>query len=101
MDPKYYCDVMQSELTGMKGRIYNIIAAVDKMPAEKKENLAPEISDLHSLVADLGGKIDDLKKECPADWSGYKDEIEKKKAALIAKINWWDEEHIAGGWVGG
>lgn len=101
MDPKYYCDVMQSELTGLKGRIYNIIAAVDKMPTDKKGNLAPEISDLHALVADLGKKIDDLKRECPADWDAHKKEIEAKKEALMAKINWWDETHIAGGYVGG
>ena len=101
MDPKYYCDVMQSELTGLKGRVYNIIAAVDKMPADKKGSLAPEISDLHVLVADLTAKIDDLKKECPADWAAHKKGIEDNKAALIAKINWWDETHIAGGYVGG
>ncbi|MFC1657500.1 hypothetical protein ACFL2P_02895 [Candidatus Moduliflexota bacterium] len=101
MDPKYYCDVMQSELTGLKGRIYNIIAAVDKMPQEKKGSLAPEISDLHGLVSELSGKIDDLKKECPVDWDPHRKEIEEKKSALIAKINWWDEEHIAGGYVGG
>ena len=101
MDPKYYCDVMQSELVGLKGRIYNIISAVDKMPGDKKGGLAPEISDLHALVADLSGKIDDLKKECPVDWAPHKKEIETAKAALIAKIDWWDEEHIAGGYVGG
>ena len=101
MDPKYYCDVMQSELTAMKARIYNVIAAVDKMPAGKKGELAPELSDLHSLVADLSSKIDDLKHECPADWDAHKAEIDAKKAALIAKMNWWDEQHIAGGYVGG
>lgn len=101
MDPRYYCDVMQSELTGMKARIYNIIAAVDKMPADKKGSLAPELSDLHLLVDELSSKIDTLKKECPADWDAHRKEIEEKKAALIAKINWWDAEHISGGYIGG
>jgi hypothetical protein len=101
MDAKYYCDVMQSELTGMKARIYNIIAAVDKMPDGKKSELGPELSEMHSLVADLSGKIDSLKNECPVDWDSEKSEINQKKAALLAKIQWWDEEHIAGGYVGG
>ncbi len=101
MDAKYYCDHMQSELTGLKARVYNIIAAVDGMDEGKKAGLASEVSALHGMVAELSGQIDSLKNQCPADWSAEKSEIEKQRAALLAKINWWDEEHIAGGYVGG
>ncbi len=35
-------------------------------------------------------------KECPADWSKAKMEIEELKEQLVKKINWWDAAHIAG-----
>ena len=53
MDAKYYCDHMQSELTGLKARVYNIIASVDKLDEGKKAELKSEVSALHALVADL------------------------------------------------
>lgn len=101
MDAKYYCDHMQSELTGLKARVYNVIAAVNGMGEEKRAALGSEVSALHALVAELSGKIDALKNQCPVDWSAEKTEIEKQRDALLTKINWWDEEHIAGGYVGG
>lgn len=99
MDAKYYCNAVNTELTALKARAYDIMRQVDKM--ENKEKLFPQFSDLHSLVDELNAAIEKLSAECPADYSTAKNDIEAKKAALLAKINWWDEEHIAGGYVGG
>ena len=52
-------------------------------------------------VAELSSQIDALKNQCPVDWSAEKSDIEKQREALLSKINWWDEQHIAGGYVGG
>jgi len=99
MDPKYYCDTVQSELTGLKARAYDIIRHLEKMP--NKDKLTPQFKEVHALVDDLNVTIDHLRSECPTDFSSQRSEIEKKKTALLAKMNKWDEEHIAGGYVGG
>ena len=99
MDPQYYCDTVQSELTGLKARAYDIIRNIEKMP--NKDELAPEFQEVFALVDDLNVTIGHLRSECPTDFSSQKSDIEKKKTALLAKINWWDQEHIAGGYVGG
>ncbi|MFP3868655.1 MAG: hypothetical protein ACLFUU_10945 [Desulfobacteraceae bacterium] len=101
MDAKYYCDGMQSELTFLKARVYDIMRAIEKMPAATRNKLSGQYSELHGLIDHLTDRIDQLKKECPMDWSDAKAEIETTKQKLLDKINYWDSEHIAGGYVGG
>ncbi len=101
MDAKYYCDTMYSELTGMKARIYDVFKALNKKPKDVRAKLMEQTDELHALVDDLTHKIDQLKVQCPVDWNPQKKEIEAKKKALVEKINVWDAEHIAGGYVGG
>ncbi len=101
MDATYFCGTMQSELTYLKARTYDIMRAVEKMKDEKKQTLSAQFTDLHALIEQLTDMINQLSKECPADWSKEKKQIEAKKAELVEKINIWDAEHIAGGWVGG
>ncbi len=100
-DAKYYCETMYSELTGLKARIYEIYRALDGMPKETKDQLIPRTTELHVLMENLSEKIDRLKRECPVDWSAQKSAIEAAKQKLVEKINWWDAEHIAGGYLGG
>lgn len=101
MDAKYFCTTMQSELVGMKSRVYDIISAVEKMPADKRETARKNLSELHKMVADLSHMIDELKMACPLEFSKERSEIEAKKNKLMEKINVWDAEHIPGGYVGG
>ncbi len=98
-DPKNFCDSMQSELTGLKARAFDIVRQIEKMP--EKERFSSEFTEVVALVDDLNVTIDHLKSACPTDWSSEKREIEKKRNELMSKINWWDEEHIPGGYVGG
>lgn len=101
MDAKYFCTTMQSELVGLKSRVYDIISEVEKMPKEKKSGLQEKLPELHSLVSELAHMVDELKVACPADFSSEKKSIEAKKAELMKKIDIWDSKHIAGGYVGG
>jgi hypothetical protein len=101
MDIRDYCDSMYAELTGMKARIYDILRVIEQMPTEHQAKIRPQTSELHILVGDLSRRIDRLLKECPADWSKEKLEIEELKGQIAEKINWWDAANIAGGYVGG
>jgi hypothetical protein len=99
MDAKYYCGTVNTELTALKARAYDIIRQLEKSP--KKDDLSPQLTEIHALVDDLSTTVDTLNSSCPADFSSEKDDINRKKNALMAKIDWWDQEHIAGGYVGG
>ncbi len=99
MDSKYYCDTVQSELSGLKARAYDTLRQLEKMP--NKDKLAPQFQEVHALVDDLNVTIGRLRSECPVDFSSQRSEIEKKKIELLAKIDWWDQEHFPGGYAGG
>jgi hypothetical protein len=101
MEIKDYCESMYNELTGMKARIYDVLRVIERMPREEQAKIRRQTDELHIMVGDLSRKIDQLLKECPADWSKAKLEIEEMKERLIEKIDWWDAAHIAGGYVGG
>jgi hypothetical protein len=101
METRDYCDSIYAELTNQKARIYDVLRVIDEMPVEARAKIRPQIDELHILVGDLSRRIDRLMKECPADWSKAKMEIEALKGQLQEKIDWWDASHIAGGYVGG
>lgn len=85
----------------MKGRIFDIISIVEKMPQDKKDVLKPQYTEFFDIAVFLDDKLATLAESCPADWSDYRKEIESKKNELKEKINYWDAEHIPGGYVGG
>jgi len=99
MDAKYFCTTVMADLVALKARAYDIVSAVEQMPDKAK--LAPKMASLNALIRDLGSKIDKLNTQCPADWSGMRKDIEQKKQELVKQIDIWDQEHIAGGYVGG
>ena len=88
--------MMQTEITSLKARVYDIMQAVEKTKDKKKKTLAPQIAALHALIEHLSEMNDRLAKECPLDWSREKEEIEAKKAELLQEIDIWDSEHLAG-----
>ncbi len=79
MEVRNHCDSMYSELTFIKGKIYNIIRAIEKMPIETKEKLMPKMHELYSLMDYLNERIEQLLKECPVNWAATKEEIEVQK----------------------
>lgn len=101
MGVKKYCDTVSTELTGLKAKVFDMMCAVEKMPEDRKARLKPQYSDFFELVDFIDEKLKILTKECPAEWSPIREEIEGKKKELTEKINVWDAEHIAGGYVGG
>ena len=101
MDAKYFCESMNSELTGLKARLYSIIREIEQKPEDARGAMRSQLAEMNQMVDELKTKIDDLNTQCPADWSSEKQEIETLKTNLTERINLWDAEHIAGGYVGG
>ncbi len=101
MDAKYYCETMQPELIAIKARVYTLLREVDKMPASEKQKFASELPEMYGLVDSLAAKLDKLRIECPTEWSTEKEEIDSTRKVLTEKIDIWDAQHIAAGYVGG
>ena len=78
MDAKSYCDSVGIELTGWKAKLYDVIRKTDSLAAEEKQRVHSTLTELHDLVDDLNDRIELLSRECPAEWSGHKEEIEGK-----------------------
>ena len=76
MDVLDYCKGMESEMTAWKAKLYDVMRKVDKLGSAEKENILPNITDLHMLLEEMEDRVENLKTECPSDWSPVKTEIE-------------------------
>ncbi len=82
MDAKSYCDSMEIELTGWKAKIYDAIRKTNKLPTGDKDKVEPMIQDLHAIMDELDERLELLEKECPADWTSQRKEIEEKMSKM-------------------
>ena len=76
MDVRDYCDGMRAELTAWKARLFDVAVKADKLGTEEKGKVWEQFNDMKMLVAELEDKIEELRTECPSEWSPQKKEIE-------------------------
>ena len=88
MTSDYFCKVMPKELTGLKGRVSALIEKGDRVKLDTEQ-----LSELKGISAELTHTINKLYVTCPSD-------LGKAKGGA-GKIDYWDSDHIAGGYVGG
>ena len=88
MDVKSYCDSVKIELTQWKAKLYDVIRKTESLSADDKNKVGPTVSELNGIVDDLNQRIELLSRECPAEWSGDKNEIEDKISQMKGK---WKE----------
>jgi hypothetical protein len=96
MDVNSFCGLMQSEITSLQARVYDIMQAVEKIKDKKKRAEIEQLMNVQPLLAQLSEMNDRLAKECPLDWTKEQRAIEAKKTELVKKIDMWDSEHLAG-----
>lgn len=76
MDAQDFCKGMEIELTSWKAKLFDAICRADKLGSADKDKAMANINDIKIIVADMEGKISQLKTECPSEWSPQKKEIE-------------------------
>ena len=76
MDVKDYCKSMETEMTAWKAKLYDVMRKVDGLGSAEKEKILPNIEDLHMLLNEMADRVENLRTECPSDWSPVKEEIE-------------------------
>lgn len=85
MDVKDYCGAMGTELTAWKAKMYDITRRLDKLGTAEREKILPNVEDLHILIEDIGARIEQLRTECPSEWSPEKQAIDQAHVDVRSK----------------
>ena len=77
MNVQDYCKGMEMEMATWKAKLYDVMRKVDQLGSAEKEKVLPNIEDLHMLLEEMSDRVENLRTECPSDWSPVKKEIEE------------------------
>lgn len=85
MDVMDYCKGMEMELTAWKAKLYDLTRKVDNLGSAAKEKILPNVEDLHMFLTEMGDRIEQLKNECPTEWSPMKKDIDDAHVDMRGK----------------
>ena len=85
MDVLDYCKGMETEMTAWKAKLYDVMRKVDKLGSAEKEKVLPNITDLNMLLEEMADRVENLKTECPSDWSPDKKDIDEGSINMRGK----------------
>ena len=64
MSARNCCKTMEAELTAWKANVYDIVRKMEALPGDEKEKVHPNIEDLHILIAEMDGRIEEIRANC-------------------------------------
>ncbi len=85
MDVKDFCDGLDAEMTAWKAKLYDVMRKIDRLGTAEKQKMLANVEDLHMLLTEMSDRVEQLRRECPADWSPVKKEIEEGGVNMRAK----------------
>ncbi len=85
MDVKDFCSAMESEMTSWKAKLYDAMRKIEKLGSAEKEKVLMNIQDLNILMDDMSNRVEQLRTECPSDWSPIKKELEQGSTDMRGK----------------
>ena len=85
MDVKDFCGGLEQELVAWKAKLFDVVAKADKLKSADKERVLGNFNDMKMIVQDLEDKIQQLKTECPSDWSPQKKAIDQGHVNMRSK----------------
>jgi hypothetical protein len=80
-----YCKGMEMELIAWKAKMYDLTRKVESLGSKEREKVLPNIQDLNMLITDMAARIDQLKNECPTEWTPQKKDIDKGSVDMRGK----------------
>jgi predicted nuclease with TOPRIM domain len=92
MDVKDFCQAMESEMTSWKAKLYDVIRKIDRLGTAEKEKMLMNIQDLNIFLDDMSNRVEQLRTECPSDWSPVKKELEQGTVDMRSKYEETMEE---------
>jgi len=78
-DVKAYCDNTYKRLVGIKAGLYDVIMQAEKVSDATHADSAKQ---MQSLVDSIEKELEELRNQCPADWSPNKQKIDETMARL-------------------
>ena len=79
-----YCDDTYKRLVGLKAGLYDVITAAEKASDSKH---AEQAKQLKSMVESIENGLEELRNQCPADWSPNKNRLEESMERLSKTLN--------------
>jgi hypothetical protein len=83
-DVTTYCDNAYKRLVGIKAGLYDVISKADSVGDDVHGEASKH---LFELVNSIEAGIEELKGQCPTDWSPNKKDIDDKMAKLSETLS--------------
>jgi hypothetical protein len=80
-----YCKGMEMELIAWKAKMYDLTRKVESLGSKEREKVLPNVQDLNILITEMSNRIEQLKNECPTEWSPQKKDIDKGSVDMRGK----------------
>ena len=87
MKVEVYCNAMLAEVTAWKEKLEAMKKTADEFGSEQKEKVLPLIGQLEQEVVNAQLRVDQLKNECPSDWSPIKNELDELFGTIGSKLD--------------
>jgi len=84
-----YCNSTYKRLVGLKAGLYDVITKADRIKDDAHGDAAKQLA---GLVASIEAGIDELKDQCPSDWSPNRQALDSKMARLSDTLNQMGEK---------
>ena len=65
--------------------MYDLTRKIDGLGCKAKEKVLPNIQDLNMLITEMSSRIEQLKNECPTEWSPRKKDIDEGSVDMRGK----------------
>ncbi len=75
MELQDYCHNVEIELAGWKAELYTVLRKIDRLGTAERQKILPVVEDLHILMEDMEGRIQQLRTECATEWSPTRKEM--------------------------
>jgi uncharacterized protein with von Willebrand factor type A (vWA) domain len=83
-DVKIFCDKTYKQIVGLKAGLYDVLTKAETV----SDSIHTDAFDqLKSLIAGIEAGLDELKNQCPSDWSPNKREIDDKMAEISKTLS--------------
>ena len=87
MDTKDYCHSLETELNAWKAKMYNMVRKVNKLQSTEQDKITSSVKALHSQIEDMERIIDQLRTECPIDFSPQKKEVDETSEEMRTRYD--------------
>jgi hypothetical protein len=85
MEIKDFCSAMEAEMTSWKAKVYDAMRKIESLGSAEKENVLMNIQDINMIIDDMAARVEQLRTECPSDWSPVKKELEQGSTDMRGK----------------